>query len=364
MASEVSDHEAGCRPDATPGRRVARREVVGFAVFVAVLLAMLTWAKWWPYSLKVPLVADTRTLGDSIITGSDTAPPGVSLAAGLEFAQTYLLAIWPAMVAGLAIAAGVSVLVPRDWLRRAAGRPGAKATLRGGVMSVPPLMCTCCTAPVAVGLRQRGASVGASMAFFLGNPALNPVVVVLAFFVLGWQWALLRAAVGVALIALVTLLVGTRSVPTRQRALAPPAEAAGEETGPLPLQLLRSFARLALRLLPEYVLLVVALGALRGLLFGEAISLHGGLLAVVLFAVAGAVLPIPTAGEIPVVAALLVLGVSAPAAAALLITLPAISLPSALMVRRAFPARTLWTAGGSVVAVGFFSAGVAAAVGL
>jgi len=82
------------------------------------------------------------------------------------------------------------------------------------------------------------------------------------------------------------------------------------------------------------------------------------------FAVAGALLPIPTAGEIPVVAALLALGVSAPVAAALLITLPAVSVPSLIMVRRVFPAKVLATTVGAVIALGLLSAGTAALIGL
>jgi len=63
----------------------------------------------------------------------------------------------------------------------------------------------------------------------------------------------------------------------------------------------------------------------------------GIVLGVVLLAVAGTLLPIPTGAEIAVVAALLAVGVSGPLAAALLITLPALSLPSLLMVRGVFP---------------------------
>jgi len=185
-------------PISAPADR--RSVLAAFRLFVAVAIALLTWAKWWPYSVKIPKAAETHALGTSIITGENSAPPGFSLTAGIDFARAYFLSIWPALVAGLFIGAAVTVLVPRIWVVRALAGHGRASTLRGGLLSVPTMMCTCCTAPVAVGLRKRGASVGASVAFWLGNPALNPAVLAFSFFVLGWQWTVLRAAAGVLLV--------------------------------------------------------------------------------------------------------------------------------------------------------------------
>jgi hypothetical protein len=49
-----------------------------------------------------------HALGSSIITGTGSIPPGFSLTSGLDFARTYFLAIWPALVAGLSIGAAVT----------------------------------------------------------------------------------------------------------------------------------------------------------------------------------------------------------------------------------------------------------------
>jgi uncharacterized protein len=75
------------------------------AAGVALLaVALLLWAKWLPYSVKVPAVAGSGSLGSSIVTDGASAPPAVSLSAGLAFARTHFLAIWPALVAGLVLA--------------------------------------------------------------------------------------------------------------------------------------------------------------------------------------------------------------------------------------------------------------------
>lgn len=352
-----------------------RRELVAFGAFVAVAAGLLTWAKWWPYALRIPKTADTHALGSSIVTGQGSIPPGFSLTSGLDFARTYFLAIWPALVAGLVIGAAVTVLVPKTWLMRALGTDGPASALRGGLLSVPTMMCSCCAAPVVVGLRRRGASIGAAVAFWVGNPALNPAVLAFSFFVLGWQWTALRAAAGVLLVVGMVALTRARlagfAEPVTVNTSAVTAalgdatnSADAPDTRLLPVRFAAALSGLSLRLLPEYLLLVVLLGALRGPLFTSGIGMHAGVLAVVSFAVAGALLPVPTAGEIPVIAALLTLGVSGPVAAALLITLPALSVPSLVMVRRVFPASVLGAATAGVIALGLMTAAAAALIGL
>ena len=356
-----------------PTKAVAdrHRELMAFGAFVAVAVALLTWAKWWPYAIKIPKAAVTHALGTSIITGTGSAPPGFSLTSGLDFAQTYFLAIWPALLAGLVIGSAVTVLVPKTWLMRALATEAPASTLRGGLLSLPTMMCSCCAAPVVVCLRRRGASIGAAVAFWVGNPALNPAVLAFSFFVLGWQWTALRAAAGVLLVASMVAFTRTRFAGVGESftlntsaATTSLNDAGAPETGSLAVRFAAALGGLSRRLLPEYLLLVVVLGALRGPLFTGGIGMQAGVLAVLIFAVAGTLLPIPTAGEIPVIAALLALGVSGPVAAALLITLPALSLPSLVMVRRVFPARILGATAAGVVALGLMTAAAAALVGL
>ena len=335
-----------------PGRRA---ELVAGIAFLLGAAALLWWAKWGPYSIKIPTVAVSHNAGDSILTGGADVAPDASLGAGLTFARTYFLAIWPALVTGLVIAAAVQVLLPRTWLRRALGTDGG---LKGGLLSLPTLMCSCCAAPVALGMRRARVGVPAALAFWLGNPALNPVVLVLAAFVLPWPWVLLRAVMGVGVVAAALLVAqrwADRSAPAGVGGAVEPELA----EPPSVAAFLRTLGGLALRLLPEYVVVVVALGALRGPLFGLDV---GGLVAplvVVLLALAGMLLPIPTGGEIAVVAALLAAGVGGAAAGALLITLPVLSLPSLLMVRGVFPLPVLTRVCAVVLGAGLLTAALA-----
>jgi uncharacterized protein len=122
-------------------------------------------------------------------------------------------------------------------------------------------------------------------------------------------------------------------------------------------------ARMVVRLVPEYLVLILLLGAARAWLFphiGPDIGNEIGW--IVAFAVAGMLFVIPTAGEVPIIQAMLALGMGVGPAGALLLTLPPISVPSLAMLARSFRPRVL-----ALVAVAVVGFGIVAgllAVGL
>jgi uncharacterized membrane protein YraQ (UPF0718 family) len=78
---------------------------------------------------------------------------------------------------------------------------------------------------------------------------------------------------------------------------------------------------MALWILPEYIVLILLLGAARARLFphiGPEIGNHLGWIATL--ALAGTLFVIPTAGEVPIVQAMLALGMGVGSAGALLMT--------------------------------------------
>jgi uncharacterized membrane protein YraQ (UPF0718 family) len=76
---------------------------------------------------------------------------------------------------------------------------------------------------------------------------------------------------------------------------------------------------------------------------------------IVLMSAAGLLSVIPTAGEVPIVQAMLALGIGVGPAAALMMTLAPVSLPSLAMTAKAFSLRTL-----GLVALLVLAAGIAA----
>jgi hypothetical protein len=106
-------------------------------------------------------------------------------------------------------------------------------------------------------------------------------------------------------------------------------------------------------LIPLYLIVLYVVGFFSGWLSDfSGLDARLGIAAVLVCAVIGTLLVIPTGGEIPVILALTAAGAGAGAgtAGALLITLPALSLPSMMMVGRALSWR-ITLAMATVVAV-------------
>ncbi|MGH2366010.1 MAG: permease, partial [Chloroflexota bacterium] len=250
-----------------PDRR--RLEYVrGFVLLFVVAVAGLFVVKWQPYYLRTLTILSKHAYpGSSMVSGTGVAAPAVSVAAALSYFRAYVLAIWQALVLALVLAATIEALVPRDWIARVLGRVSAGTALLAGLLALPSMMCTCCTAPVVVGLRKSSASAGAAATYFVGNPTLNPAVLVFLLLTLGWRWAALRLVLGVALVAAAgfaaTRLAGTALV-LKQPELDVSLPADGATVA---VRWLRSLGRLAVTLLPEYLVIVLLLGALRSILF-------------------------------------------------------------------------------------------------
>lgn len=92
----------------------------------------------------------------------------------------------------------------------------------------------------------------------------------------------------------------------------------------------------------------MAAGAVRGWLL-DGTQLSAGLLAVLVAAVVGTLLVIPTAAEIPILQALVLVGVSDGVVGALLVTLPAVSLPGMVMLRSGIGMRAATATAGVLV---------------
>jgi uncharacterized membrane protein YraQ (UPF0718 family) len=339
-------------------RPSARGRIV---TFFALAIIGLFYVKWSPYYATALIAAQDHTLDASIVSGNLPTSPELSLQAGFAYSIAYFKEIWQALVLALALGAGIEVLLPRARLSQFF--TGSKGPLRATAFAIPSMMCTCCGAPIAVGMIETGAGASSALVYWLANPVLNPAVLVFVGFVLGWQWAALRLFVGMALVFVIANLAA-RFVSTDWH---PPGAAIRPDNTNQSLLLAwgDGVLRLAVWLVPEYAVLVFALGMIRAWVFPEmtpAIG-HSLWLAPVL-AAAGTLFVIPTAGEVPIIQVLQQFGLGGSGAAALLITLPAVSLPSLAMLGRTLPMRALIVLGFGTFVFGLFAAVAAAALGL
>ena len=341
------------------------RVALGWMMFLLIAVVGLFYVKWFPYYNRAFVAASQHSIGKSILMGTAASAPGPSWQAALDYAMAYGKAIWQAMVLGLLLGSAVQALIPPRWVARALGEHNFGSVVNGGLMSLPGMMCTCCAAPVVAGLRAREAAPGAAVAFWLGNTVLNPAALVFMGFVLGWEWTGLRLVLGVLMVFGLGYAVNRMVTPAQaaasRTALAKLVEE--DEPGTAFSRWVKILGRMTLRLIPEYIVLVLLLGAVRAFLFPHiGPEIGNGALWIVAFAVAGTLFVIPTAGEVPIIQAMLSLGMAAGPAGALLMTLPPVSVPSLAMLARSFPPRVLAFVAASVVVFGIVAGGIAAAV--
>lgn len=338
-------------------RPASFKAVLLVLIFLFIAVAGLSYVKWWPYYHKAITAATEHSIGSSILTGDQASAPDPSFQSAWDYAVTYFKSVWKAALLGILLGSLVQVLLPAKWLLKMLGKASFKSTALGGIAALPGMMCTCCAAPIAVGLRKKNVSLGASLAFWLGNPVLNPATLIFMTFVLSWKFTLMRVVFGLILTFAVShfanRFAGNSTVPQ------PIDDSINQTVEPeksLFIRFIKSVGTLLITVVPAYLITVLLLGAARVWMFpvlGEGVT--NGLLTIIIFAIAGTLFVIPTAAEIPIIGTFLSFGLGTGVAGALLVTLPSISLPSLLMVYRSFPRRVIWFVFGAVVGLGIIS---------
>jgi uncharacterized membrane protein YraQ (UPF0718 family) len=330
-------------------------------IILIVAVAGLFYVKWMPYYSKAFLASANHSIGKSILMGTAAQAPAPSWQAAFDYARAYGKAIWQALVLGLLLGSALQEFVPRAWVARVLGQASFRSVAIGALLAIPGMMCTCCAAPVVIGLRRASASAAAATAFWLGNTVLNPAALIFMGFVLGWKWTGLRLGLGIPLVFGTGYLISQLAPASEVAALRTQLTRAIAESAPECPSIkgwFTRFARLVVGLIPEYLILVLFLGATRAWLFPIASPAVGNdLVWIALMSAVGLLFVIPTAGEVPVVQAMLALGVGAGPAAALMMTLPPISLPSLVMTGKVFSMRVL-----GVISLVVFVMGILAGV--
>jgi hypothetical protein len=170
--------------------QASRRTAAAVALVVALAVAGLWWAKWWPYGHRLHTLWGSHLWsGSDLLDRAGHSGAAPHLGGAWSFTVGYGLSVWKALLVALLVAAAVQALLPRQQVARLlAGRGRSGGAVAGGLLALPCMMCTCCTAPLAVTLRRRGATAESSLAFWVGNPVLNPAVLAFLALVAPWPW--------------------------------------------------------------------------------------------------------------------------------------------------------------------------------
>ena len=244
-------------------------------------------------------------------------------------------------------------MLPALW-RPYVAQSGFKGSLVGALFALPQPFCSCCSSVMAPTLVRRGASTNFLLSFVVGAPMLNITTIILAVALLPARFAVLRIVAGVGVTVLVTYLVSyvadrwstaapaiavpssrpgwTRRLVERYGRLLDLERIAGARPVDTPSQLIAAWlyasARIALVLVPTlWIWSVVASALFHAVPAVFANNLTG----VAIAAIGGTLFMISTWSEIPMALQLIHAGSTGPAAA-LLVVLPAISLPCMMLL--------------------------------
>jgi len=114
-----------------------------------------------------------------------------------------MLDLSPSLLLGLFIAGLVHLYLPKGLVPQGLNRPDLGSAARATLIGVPLPLCSCGIIPTALGLRNQGASKGATTAFMISTPQTGVDSLLVSASFLGWPFALFKLAV-----AFVTGLIG------------------------------------------------------------------------------------------------------------------------------------------------------------
>jgi hypothetical protein len=93
---------------------------------------------------------------------------------------------------GFAVGGALHVLVPSAAVIRLLSASRTRSVVLASLIGLPLPLCSCGVLPVAVALRQRGASKGATLSFLISTPETSVTSVLLTYSLLGPIWAVFR----------------------------------------------------------------------------------------------------------------------------------------------------------------------------
>ncbi|HLT38234.1 MAG TPA: permease [Enhygromyxa sp.] len=265
-----------------------------------------------------------------------------------DFVQIVALLFLLAMVVGLA-----TTFIPKQRSNEllanvSGGRKLVRHVLAALLGAVTPF-CSCSSIPLFIGLARAGVPLGVNLTFLVTSPLINEVAVVLIWVSFGWQVALMYVALGLAVGLITGLTLGAFELERFMVDTAGQKQIWRLDIGDGGWRDRLRFAwskasKLTVGTLP-YILVGVAIGSLihgytpDGLL--EGLFAEGSLWSVPVAAIAGVPLYGGAAATIPVMQSLVAKGVPLGTALAFMMSIVALSLPEAILLKKVMQTRLI-----------------------
>ncbi|MBN2050333.1 MAG: SO_0444 family Cu/Zn efflux transporter [Spirochaetales bacterium] len=101
----------------------------------------------------------------------------------------------PFLVLGLLLVGWLTVLIPRERIYRYLGEGNLRSAFFASLFGLPLPLCSCSVIPVALGLKDKGASREANLSFLISTPETSVDTVILSWGILGPFFGWFRPAV-------------------------------------------------------------------------------------------------------------------------------------------------------------------------
>lgn len=271
----------------------------------------------------------------------------------------YIAAVWHATIIGLMLASLSIVGLTKTVSGKLAGASHLKSVTVGSIWALPQPFCSCCASPVAAGLIKGGSPISSALSFLVASPMLNITALFLAVMLLPLDYAVLRIGAGLLLAVPISYALARiidKFVLVKEEEADRPEKHPGKVMSffystfnrycdtfhverllgdgnmDSPSAAMKAVGKTFVRMI-KLIVPILVIGAFAASLLTLWLSpyVSNNVLGVILAAGIGVLLMIATWTEIPVATVMLSAGLTGPAAA-MLIVLPAVSLPCLMIL--------------------------------
>lgn len=339
---------------------VPRQTWIGIGITLALWWVFMSFTRWPSVQEKSDILTVLATGAPNTFTelmSRDGWPYLLSwIPTGVNMNDNNAIGMAFAFLIGGAV---TSLVLPPGFIRRLLRSRGTLGASYGGLLGAPLMMCSACSVPVAIGWKNRGANIETTLGVVMGASLLNIMGLMTIFILFPASAAWGRIVASILMVVVLTPIVvrvsrafmkedEIQSEYLERRAEEARTELLALEADPAPddswLRAARSAVQawwqnsveIAYRLFLPMTGAIFLAAMIRLVLPPEFVEAHlgGGLVAIVLLALFGTLIAIPTLFEIPLVMGFMFIGMGLGPAVALLVTAPSVSIVSYFMLRK------------------------------
>jgi uncharacterized membrane protein YraQ (UPF0718 family) len=291
--------------------------------------------------------------------------PGSHLADALEFFIYDTIKIFLLLAVIIFAVSTIRSYFPPERTRRILShKKEFIGNILAALLGIVTPFCSCSAVPLFIGFVEAGIPLGVTFSFLISSPMVNEVALIMLWGLFGWKIALLYTGTGVVLAIVSGIVIGRLKMEKYVQEYVWEIKAANAELAQTTfrdkLLSARGYTAELLKKIWPYVIVGIGLGSIvHGYVPTNFVVKYAGrdnLFAVLVAVLAGVPLYSNAAGMIPIVQALVGKGMAMGTVLAFMMSVTAISLPEAIILKNVLKMRLIYTFFGTV-AVGIIIVG-------